>query len=429
MSHTLKKLPKSQVELTITVTPAEYAKDLEKAALRLSERAAIKGFRPGKAPLEMVKQQLGEMAIMQEALERIIEHTFFVAIKEEGIPTIGMPSIKIDKLAPDNDIVFTATVAVMPKITLADLKKISVKRNTVTIGEDRVSEVLKNLQRMQPKETVKAAAATKEDKVLVDMDMFIDRVPVDGGQAKNHQVYLNEPHYIPGLAEQLIGLKKNDTKEFTLKFPKEHYQKHLADRPVDFKIKINEVFELHYPELNDEFAKVLGQESMNKLKELLTANLTREATDKEEQRLEGAILEELIEKSSFDELPEVLVNAEKRKMFNELKHDLERRGVSFEKYLADIKKTEEEIFNDFAIGAEKRAKAALVARQVAAEEQLSASDDEVQKEIESLRVTYANDQETIGALERPEVKDSIASSLVNRKVVEFLKEQVLGSKE
>ena len=116
MSHTTKKLEKSQIELTIIVTPAEYQKHLEQAAKRISERTAVKGFRPGKVPYEIMKKEAGEMKIMQEALEMIAQENFYKAIKLENLETVGMPHISVDKMAPGNDFVFKATVATMPKI-------------------------------------------------------------------------------------------------------------------------------------------------------------------------------------------------------------------------------------------------------------------------------------------------------------------------
>lgn len=424
MQHSLKKLEKSQVEFTFTVPPADYQKDLEQAAIRISERAAIKGFRPGKAPYDIVKQQVGEIKILEEALELIVQRTFYRAVKEEKVDTIGMPQISVDKIAPGNDLVYRATVAIMPKVMLPELASIKIQRKPAAIGDKEVADALANLQKMQPKETAKPCAAGKNDKVTIDMEMFIDRVPVEGGSAKNHQVYLNEPHYIPGLAEKLVGLKKDDRHEFSLPFPTDHYQKYLAGRDVDFKIKVNEVFELKYPDLDDEFAKNLGQKSLEKLKELLLANLAKEAEHKEDERFEVAVLETLIEKSEFDDLPQILVDSEKRKMFYELKHDLERRGATIEQYLAGIKKTEEQIFKDFTDQAVKRAKAALLSREISSENNIGVTADELAKEIEIIKQSYPGDAKVEENLKRPEVVDTISASLQNRKVIAWLKEKI-----
>lgn len=422
-----KKLDKAQAILIFTIPPAEYKKDLERAALRLSERAAIKGFRPGKAPYDIVKQQLGEIKILEEAVEHIVQHTYFAAVKEEKLQTVGMPQISVKKLAPGNDLMYEATVALLPSVTVADFSKIKVERETKKVGDKEVADVLENLRKMQPKELTKASAATKEDKMTIDMEMFIDNIPVEGGQAKNHQVYLSEPHYIAGLAEQLVGLKKDDIKEFTLPFPKDHYQKHLAGKNVDFKIKVNEVFELQYADLNEAFAKQLGQESLDKLKELLLTNLSMEAEKKEDQRIEIAILDQLIEKSTFGELPEILVDSEKRKMFYELKHDLDQRGITIEQYLQDIKKTEEQIFKDFTEQAIKRARAALISRQIALENSITVDKADLDKEIDTIRKTYAEEKNVEENLKRPEVLDTIAATIQNRKVIALIKEKVLGS--
>jgi trigger factor len=425
MQQTLKKLEKSQIELVVTVTPADYEKDMQAAATRLSERAAIHGFRPGKAPYEIVKQNLGEIKILEEALQSIVEKNYHAAILAEKIDTIGMPEITIEKMAPGNDFVFKAVAALLPKVKLADLSVIKVDKKDIKVDEAQINDVLENLRKMQAKEVVKAGVAGKEDKIVVAMNMTKDKVPVEGGQTPQHQVYLSEEHYIPGFAQQLVGLKKDDIKEFTLKFPEEHYQKHLAGKTIDFHIKVNEVYSIEYPEINDELATKLGQPSLIALKELLQTNLSKEAENKEAQRLEIEILEKTVAGSEFDEIPDVLINAEKQKMFHELKGSLEQQGISFEKYLKDIKKTEEEIGNDFSERALMRVKAALVSRQVAKENNIQVEQDELDKEVENIKATYQNDPKVIEALKRRDVLDTLAATIQNRKVVAFLTEKVV----
>lgn len=425
MTHQTKKLPKSEMEITITVAPADYENEMKQAAKHLSEVAAIKGFRPGAAPYDIIKQQMGEQKILETALERIIQKNYFAAVKEEKLETVGMPMVNVEKLAPGNDIVFTAKVALLPKIKLADLSKIKVEAKKIEINEKELENTLNDLRKMRRKEVIKNDISTQDDKMVVDMEMFINKVAVDGGWAKDHQVYLSEGHYIPGFAEKLIGLKKDDNKEFSLKFPAEHYQKQLAGKDVDFKVKVKDVFSLELPELNDDFAKGLGQTDLEKLKALLKDNLTREAEIKEAQRQEAEVLEKLVENSQFEEIPETLLKTEKQKMFHELKHDLEHRGIEIEQYLKDAKKSQEQIFDDFAQGAEKRVKAALVARQVAEENKIEANKEEMEKEIELIKATYGSDPQVEENLKQPETLETIARMVQNRKVVEWLKEKVV----
>src|SRR3989338_2069515 len=426
MKYELKTLEKSQVELTITVEPADYKKDMENAALRISERAAIKGFRPGKASYEMVKQQVGEIKIIEEAMQSIVEKNFFDATKKEKLDTVGMPQITIIKVAPGNDLVFKAAVALLPKIKLGDLATVKVKYQAKEIGDKEVDDVLNDLKKMQTKEILKPGEAAKEDKLVVNLEMFLDKVPVEGGQAANHQVYLNEPHYIPGLAEQLFGVKKDDVREFSLKFPKEHYQKHLAGKDIDFKVKINEVFELQHPKLDDEFAKTLGQENLEKLKTIIKDNLIQEAKRKDDQKIEIEILDGLIESSEFSEVPDVLINAEKNKIFQELKRSLENQGIEMEKYLKDLKKTEEDIYKDFNEQALRRVKAALVSRQAALENKIEADKKDIDKEIKMIKAAYPDNKNVEENLKKPEVLETLALTIQNRKVLSFLKDKILN---
>ncbi len=424
MSHTTKKLDNSQVELKITVETKDYQKHLEKAAIKISERVAIKGFRSGKAPYEMVKKEVGEMKIMQEALEQIVQESFYNAVKEEKLETIGMPQINIEKMAPDNDIVYVAIVALLPKVKLADLDKIKVKKEVKKVDEKQMTETLDAIRGMHAVEVVKAGKAEGTDKMVLDMEMFFEKVPVEGGQAKDHQVYLSEKHYIPGFNEQVAGLSKDEEKEFSLEFPKEHFQKHLAGKKVDFKVKVKEVYERQLPELGDDLAKKLGQESMEKLKDLIKANMVAEAENRAEQKVEIEILENLIDNSEFEAIPEVLIDAERQKMFYELKADLEKQGVSIEDYLASVKKTQEEMYEGFKEQAIKRAKASLVSRQVATENKITVDDKELDEEIKVMEAMYANNAEYMERLKRPEVRDTIAITLQNKKVMVWLKEKV-----
>ncbi|KKQ27541.1 MAG: Trigger factor [Candidatus Magasanikbacteria bacterium GW2011_GWC2_37_14] len=427
MPHILKKLENSQIELTITVSPENYEKYLEVAGKRLAERASIKGFRPGKVPLDVLKKEVGEMAILQEALEDIVQTSYYEAVTSEKLDTIGMPKISIDKLAPGNDVAYKATVSLLPKVILPNIKNIKVEKKVKKIEDKHIDEVIDSIRKMQAVEVIKNdKKSSTEDKLIIDMDMFLDKVPVEGGAAKDYQVYLSEPHYIPGFNDQLIGLGQGEEKEFSLDFPPTHYQKHLAGKNVQIKVKVKDIYERQLPEISDELAKKIGQEDLAKLRELINANLLHEAEEKADQQVEIEILEKLITDAKFEVIPEVLIDAERHKIFYELKHDLERHGINIEQYLADLKKTQEEMFKDFSAQAEKRAKAALISRQVANEQGIHVHDEELQKEIKVMEEMYKDNKDYLANLKKPEVKDTISMTLQNRKVMQWLKATALG---
>lgn len=425
MVYILKKLANSEVELTITVLPADYENHLQKAAQRISERTAIKGFRKGHVPYDIIKKEVGEMSILQESLEDVIKESFYKVVTEEKLETIGMPKIDIEKLAPGNNIVYKATVGLMPKVELANLTKIEIKKISPKIDESKINETLKAIQGVNAVEAPKDGPATGTDKLVIDMDMLLDNVPIEGGQAKDYQVYLSEDHYVPGFNKQVEGLKAGEEKEFTLDFPDTHYQKMIAGKTVNFKIKVKNVFERQLPELTDEIAKTLGQESIEKLKETIKKNLEAEAEQKAEQKAEIEMLERIVEKSKFEPIPTVIIDSERQKMFYELKNNLERHGVEISQYLADIKKTEKELYEEFKTQAEKRAKVSLISRQIALEQDLKVSEEELNQEIKNMKEVYKNEKETLERLKDVGVRDSIATAMQNKKVVAWLKEKII----
>jgi len=429
MQHTTKKLDKSQIEITITVSPEEYDKNLKHAATRISERVAIKGFRKGKAPYDIIKREVGEMQVMQEALERIVQSSFYTIVEQEKIETIGMPDIKIEKMAPGNNLVYIATVALLPEVKLVDLEKISIEKKVKEVTTKDIDDVIENLTKMQAKEIEKDGPAEKDDIIIIDMDLFKDGLAFEGGAAKDYKVYLSENQHIPGFNDALTGLKKGDTKEFEVPFPKDYYNKQLAGNNGLFKIIVKQVMTREFPEINDEFAKALGQDSVEKLKELLKINLSAEADKKAEEQAEIEIFDHVIDASKFDEIPDVLIDAERKKMFYELQKDLERNGITIEQYLNDIKKKEEELFEDFKQQAEKRAKAALISRHVARQHDITVSDEELQQEIDMMKQTYKDMPEYMENLQKKEVHESLRNMLANKKVVALLKEKVLKKSE
>lgn len=429
MSHTVKQLPQSQVEITVTVTPAEYQAELKAAAERLSNRVAIKGFRKGHIPFDIVKKEVGEMGILSEALENVVQATFFEALQAEKLDTVGMPKINVEKMAPGNDLVYTATVALVPSVELPDFSKISVEKKVKKVEEKEISETLEAIQNMHGEEKVKDGEAVGKDMVLIDMDMLLDNVPLEGGQAKDYRVYLGENHYIPGFNEKLVGAKKGETREFSLEFPETHYQKMIAGKKIDFKVQVKDVYERIPAELNEDLAKRLGQQSVQALKDLISNNLLSEAEQKADKDVEVEIFEKVIEKTKFSEIPQVIIDSEKEKMFYELKRDIERMGMTIEQYLQDIKKKEDELLKEFTAQAEKRAKAALISRQVAKENNIVVGEDEIDTEIALMKQAYEKDEQALENLKKKEVRHSIATVIQNRKVVAWLKEKTLSVKK
>lgn len=423
MNVTVSPLPQSQVKLTIELSPAEMSPYLDKAAETLSRQHKIEGFRPGKASLGMVIQKLGAPAVWQEAAEGAIRKSFVAAIRQENIKSIGHPQIAITKLAPDNPFIYTAEVATLPTVKVGDYQKLKARAAASPIKDDDVAKALEELRAMFATEALVERAAQHGDKVEVDFDVAVNNVPIENGASKQHPVVIGSGNFIPGFEEQLVGLKKGESKKFTLTFPEKYHKKDLAGKPAEFSVTVTSIFQVHKPELNDAFIKQVGKfESIDQLKSHLRGNLENEAQERSGSQLERAVVEELVSTSKFDPLPELLIESEIGKMLSELREQVMRQGgIKYEEYLQSIQKTEADLRREFRKPGEERVKAALVIRAVAEAEKITVEDKDIETEVQSTLKMYEHDPEVKEKIDTEDYRDYVRAMLVNRKVIELLK--------
>jgi len=422
MNITSKKLPKNQVELTIEVAIEDLDKYLKQAAQKMSQTRELKGFRPGKASYDVIKQSFGEMAIYQEAIDFIIRDTLPQAIDQEKLEIIGQPQVDIDKLAPGNPFVYRSTVTLMPEVKIKDYKDMKIKTKKVEVSEEKVNKTLEQLQKMRAKESAQDKAIEMGDKAVIDFSIYLDKVPIDGGQHKDYPLYLGEKFFVPGFEEELIGLKKGEEKEFKLKFPKEYSMKNIAGKNTEIKVTVKDVFKVEKPELNDEFAKMIGDyENMDKLKEQIKENIEQEENLQAQQKTEMEILEKIIKKSEFGELPQLMIDGELEKMIGELQSNVTQQGATFDDYLKNINKTVEDLHKDFTPQAEKRLQTSLIIREIAILEKILITEEEVQKEVDKLMQMYS-DEASQKSIQSHGYKHYLENLLTNRKVIEKLRE-------
>ena len=381
---TFTKLKGGLAEIKVTLPWEELASFFLKAADILAKRHLISGFRPGKVPFEIIKQKFGEKALYEEATPLIIQDSLMAAIKEHTLFTIGEPEITIVKFAPFNPFEYKAKIAILPEVKLPNWRSIKVKRQEVKVEEQELETALKNLQMMRRKEHKVEREARKDDKVIINLDLFLDGVAVEGGSARGHGVYLFEPYYIPGFNDQLLGLKAGDEKAFSLKFPSTHYQARLKGRDVDFKVKMLEVYELQIPALDDNFAKEVGQADAVSLRALIQKNIQEEKYLREEERAEEELFTALTKATKYGEIPDILLKGEVKKMVDELFAHLREKEIDPEKYLNYLKKTSEDLNRDFLPPAEERVKAGLFLRAVAQEQGIEGEAALVSKKIVKL---------------------------------------------
>lgn len=426
MQITKNPLEKGQLELTITVETSELEKYLRSAADRLSAKNKVPGFRPGKVPFEIAKKKFGEMAIYQEALDEIITKTYYQAITQEKLEVVGQAKIDIEKLAPQNPVVYKATISLMPETTLGEWQKIKITQNKVEANEEDLQKTLAQLQEMNTKEIPVDRPIQKDDKIEVDFVTKMDNVAIENGTHYKFPIIIGRGNMIPGFEDKLINLKKDQEIDFTLQFPDKYFQKSMSGKSADFHVKIVSVMERQKPEINDDFAKKVGFDTLTELKELLKTNIVKEKEQKELQRVESEAIQEIIKTANFSDIPELLIDGEIHKMIHELEHNVNEQGLDLAGYLKSINKTHEDLHTDFRNQAIERIKAALALRQLAIDHQIKSSEEEIRAEIEKQKNMFKDNAEALKQINSHETWRYMDNVLTNEKVIQFIKEKIVS---
>jgi len=424
-----KTLEKNKIELLVEVPVDELENYLVRAAKNLSGQIKIAGFRPGKAPYEVVKVQVGELAIYQEALDDIVRGTMDQALAKEKLDIYGYPKVEVTKLAPGNPIEYRAEVVLMPKAEVGDIQKVKINDQIKPVTNEEVEKVVKDLQRHRAKEALVARPAAKGDLVHVNFAVFLDNVPIENGQHQKYPLVLGEGKMIPGFEDQLVDLKAEETREFNLIFPKEYHAKHLAGKECLFRVTMKAVYQIDEPVLDDAFAKELKYESLMALKGRVKKNLVDEAKHHEERRQEQEIIDQLISISRFDDLPAEMVEDESLRMIEEIKNNLLTQGLDWPLYLKQLNKSEAEMKLELSPQAAKRAKSSLLFNALARQQGLMVEEKEIAKEVEALKKLYGQNPEIIVNLKKAAYQNQIAQMIMARKVRSYLHEKILNKSQ
>ncbi len=433
MNHKIKNLPSGRLEIEISVEPSEYQNNLEKAARNLKD-IKIDGFRPGQAPYELVKNKLGETKLLEVALEDIVSHTFFQIVKDNDLNVIGAPEIKIIKMAPQNPLVYQAVVDLLPELTLPDLEKIKIEKKEIIVSEEDINQALTELQTMRSKESLINRPAQKGDKVEIDYNISLNNVPIEGGQQKKFPIYLGEQKMIPGLDEQIYGLKTGEEKEFPLQLPENFFNKNLAGKTGEFKIKVHGVFQIDKEEINDDFAGRVGTfKNLAELKKQLSDNIKIEKDREEEKKVETTLIDNLIDKTKFGDIPENLIKRETQIMIEELKNNLANYQINFQTWLNNLNKKEDDLIADFQPQALRRVQAALIMREIIKQNNLQVTAEEIEAEIEHLQEHYIehlqehyqDNNEVKEKINSRAYRDYLKQNLLSQKAMSWLKEKVV----
>jgi len=394
----------------------------EKVLENLQKNLEIKGFRKGKAPLEIVEKNFSELEIYEKTLKEALEEIYPNILKENQLKALGFPDIEVTKIIPNQEAEVIIQVSFLPDFDLPDYKTIArekqKEKKEITVTEKEIEEAINYILESYANFKEVNREAKKGDLVNIDYQIFENENLIPNGADKNYSFILGYGRFLPGFEEQIEGMKKNQEKEFLLKIPENFPDENLKNKTLKIKIKLNEIKEKELPVLDKDFLKKLGDfGSQEDLKETIKISLKIQKENKEKERFRALLLESLVEKTEII-IPEILINIEIERIIEELKASLKDINLDFNQYLQQIKKTEEDIRNDFKELAQKRVKARLLLEKIFEKEELKISEEEKNKKIEEIYFSLPEEErKNINPLA---LRDYAEEVLKNEKVFEML---------
>ncbi len=413
-----------QVVLNVELEPPDIEQHLQRVYRQLVNRVQIPGFRKGKAPRSVVESFLGRDAMVQEGLESIVTSSLNQALEQESLSPFGEPEIDDLELDP---VAFKATVPLEPEVDLGDFRDIRLELVPAEVTDEKVAEALAQLQRNYGVWEPREGQVRFEDMVNLDADGTIDGQRILLERGVDFIPRQDSPVPFPGFSVYLEGMSSGEEKEFTLTVPDDYRDPAIAGKECRFEVKVLEVKEFRLPDLDDEFAKGVGEgyDSLDDLNEDIRRRLANDAHENAEYELREKALQEVIEGarvvySSLTEQREIDRMAEDRA------RDLREHRVSPEAYVEEANRSDEEIRAELRPEAARRLTRVLVVRELGREEGIEVSEDDVENEIDAMSGTDDSREALRRAFSTDNARSAIRSGILTRRVQERLGEIALS---
>ncbi len=424
MKVNINKQPNNKIELEVEVPAPQMKMYFDSAASELSKDMNIKGFRPGKVPADIVEREKGSQVLYNQAVNIAIQKTLPKILLEKDLEVVGQPEISVNQIVSGGPMKYKAIFSTVPEVKLGEYKGLKIKKKKVKVEPKEVEQSLNYLQQSRAKTTTVNRPAKKGDRVQIDfVTRHKDKTKVEGGESKNYALDLGKEKFIPGFEQKLEKMTPGQKKKFSLKVPKTWPQKNLAGKDLDFEVKLNTVQQKELPEISDEFAKGLGGfQSLEQLKENIKQGITQEKQQKEDQRIKMDLVKKAAENAEM-EIPQPLIDSELNKMLNELKANVQKMGLEFDKYLQQIKKSAEDLKKEWNSQAKQRVKVALTLNAIANQENIKAGDEEVEQKINQILKNYPNPEEAKKKIDVNALKNYTKNTIRNEKVFQLLERE------
>ena len=421
MSVQVEKLEHNMAKLTIEVEAAEFDAATKRAYNKKKSSFNLPGFRKGKVPMNVIEKTYGAGVFYEDAANDIMPKAYADALDETGIDVVSRPEIDVTKIGKGESFIFTATVAIKPEVTLGQYKGLEVQKESVEVSDEEVEAELKKAQEQNAREiTVEDRPVKEGDVITLDYAGTIDGVSFDGGTATSQKLEICSHSFIDTFEDQLVGLNIGDEKDVEVTFPEEYHAPDLAGKPASFHVKVLGITEKQLPEIDDDFAQDTTEfDSLEEYKADVRAKLEQSKEERAKSEMENVLVEKAVEGATMD-IPDAMIDSQVEQMIDEFKQRVTYQGISFEQYLQFTGQNPEAFQESMRPEAVKRIQSSLVLEAIVAAENIEATDEDLNKEMEKMASMYQMDVEQIASFIQDEQKENMKKDIAIQKAVEFL---------
>ena len=421
MSLQVEKSEKNTAKLTIEVPAEKFDAAVKNAYNKNKGRFNIPGFRKGKAPFEMIKKMYGAGVFYEDAVNEVIDATYPDAAKESGLEIVSRPEISVEQIEEGKNLIYTAEVAVKPEVTLGEYKGVEVQKVKADVTDADIEAELNIVREKNSRLiTVEDRGVENGDQVTIDFDGYVDGKRFDGGKGEDYPLVIGSHTFIDTFEKQLIGKTTGEECEVNVTFPEEYHVEELKNKPAVFKVTVKEIQRKELPEVNDEFASEVSDfDTLEEYKKDIAEKVKTEKEQAAKTENENRVVEKVVENASM-EIPDQMVNEQVAGMVNDYARRLESQGIPFKQYCEITGMTADKLGDQMRPQALKRIKTRLTLEAVVKAENITASEEEVEKQFDQMAETYKMEKEQIKNMFGEEQLNQLKEDLAVQAAVDFL---------
>ncbi|MBQ7464777.1 MAG: trigger factor [Lachnospiraceae bacterium] len=421
MSLKVEKLEHNMAKLTIESGADELEKALQGAYQKQKGRINIPGFRKGKAPRQLIEKMYGPEVFYEDAANDLINTAYAKALEETDEEIVSRPQIEVVQIEKGKPFIFTAEVALKPEIQVGKYKGVKVEKINTEVKDAEIEDKLKEEQSRNARKVDVTDRAVKDgDIVNIDYSGSVDGEVFDGGTAKEQELEIGSHSFIDNFEDQIIGKNIGDDFDVNVTFPEDYHEKSLAGKPAVFKVKLNGIKENQMPELDDDFADEVSEFStLKEYKEDIKKKL-KEGKEEEAKRIKtDQALKAIVEDSEMD-IPQAMIDTEAEQLVQNFANRFRQQGFTLQQYMQFTGMTADKLREDMAAQAKINIESRLVLEAVAKAEKIEATEEELDKELESMAAQYRIEKDKIREILGEEEVKNIRQNLAMQKAADFI---------